>query len=217
MRFKAFRCPHCGEIFPYTYQGRQDATRHIGQCQSSYESNPCYESNPTRYFRVKPDAEAFAEQQSAMQREITGPYLINHPLHGKMWAVEWRVPRYEDNPRQELPSGLSQEQLDVAVRAYENFHDFAPKKIEKFDIPRPKTLVKIGDWTRAGYFSDKWKHKRKFTQKYRGKKGQQYSHDFEDEEERPLVFAPDEDDPERGFLIGMGRVRLTKHGITDLK
>ena len=121
----------------------------------------------------------------------------------------------EQNPS--LPPGAPPKKVEIAEMVYNKFHDFEPSKIEKIELPKPKVVVKLGDFVSVGYFSDKWRNERKFKQKHRGKKGQFYVHEFKDEKNRVVAFAPDDNNPEFGTLICWGKVRVTPHGIEDMK
>jgi predicted RNA-binding Zn-ribbon protein involved in translation (DUF1610 family) len=125
----------------------------------------------------------------------------------------------EQNPITSIPKGAPEKKMETAIEAYARFHDFDPDKITKVELPQPKVIVKLGGFTSIGYASEKWKHQRKLKQKYRGKKVQHYIHEFKDvpKSERIVAFAPDEKNPEFGTIICWGRVRVTKHGIEDLK
>jgi len=139
--------------------------------------------------------------------------------------------RYQGNPEDyddgdtetvplEIPPGVSEEELGVAAEVYGRFHDFGPTKIDKIDLPKPKVLTKLGTFSAIGYHSDKWKNKRKLKQKYVGKVGQQYLHEFKkwpNGAEGIVMFAPDKNDSEYGIIIAIGRCRVTQHGIEDVK
>jgi len=129
------------------------------------------------------------------------------------------VPKeYEDNPGlNRLPAGVTENQLDSAIEVYDKFHAFPPTKIENVTIPQPKVLTKLGTFSAIGYHSPKWGKKK---QRYHGKLGQQYIHEFKKWPKNTpgiVMFAPDKSDPEKGVLIAVGRCRVTKHGIEDVK
>ena len=160
------------------------------------------------------------EKQRSMS--VSGPTWYPRPVQEYaegMYDPQQNSQLYQDNPTEavDIPPGVSEDELEVAAEVYEKFHDFSPTKLEEVEIPHPKVLVKIGDFTAIGYFSPKWKFKRKLKQTHKGDKGQHYLHEYKDQADSMVAFAPDPGNPEYGMLIAWRRCRLTAHGLEDNK
>ena len=131
-------------------------------------------------------------------------------------TMEEGIQKAQQNPSAPMPS---QKEVEVAVVKAEEFHDMPPNRLRRVKVPNLKgVLVKLGIWPSAPYFSPKWGKK---NQKFAGKKGQLYLHEWGDspaqQKKRLVVFKPDKKNSEKGWIVAWGRGRLTPHGIEDLK
>jgi hypothetical protein len=164
-------------------------------------------------------------QQRAQQllAELKRMGLRGEIIHGG--RCESNPCRPERNPRirrsgeyeeYDIPPGVSERELEVAIDTFERFHSHGPNRVEKISIPAPRVLTNLGDWIGVIYFSDKWKNQKKLKQYHRGKRGQGYIHEFKDKKKRRLMFIPSTKNSEYGTLIAMGPAKVTEHGVEDI-
>jgi hypothetical protein len=191
--------------------------------------------------------EKFQKEDESTRNILESQYTFETGLSIERWegnsCQTWGTLNYENNPTEaeEIPQmddepeesgtpeqvdievpkvpGVSEQETINALEAYQKFHDFAPTKIEELDIPHPKIIARLGDCTATGYFSPKWKFKRKLKQRRGRNKGQHYIHEYQDTQndaDSMVGFAPDSTG-DTGLMMAWRRCRLTKHGLEDLR
>jgi len=182
----------------------------------------------TRETLIKQYTFETGEQFDIAESNTSQNYGTLHYENNPTEAEE--IPQMDDEPEEsgiretlevEVPKvpGVSEQETINALEAYQKFHDFAPVKIEEIDIPHPKIIAKLGDFTACGYFGPKWKFKRKLKQRRGRNKGQHYIHEYQDTQndaDSMVGFAPDAKG-DTGLVMAWRRCRLTAHGIEDLR